>query len=136
MEDKLFWQIEDLASSLGPCFTIKLDKDLAKKLINTKVGNNLQEALTKSALDKFKINFRTPLNFYEDTAFIENFYLGENGVWLQVDTYQKKNLIKNKLEENLTYDAHNVDTTFDTYRLIGLFDLWMYYAPTLIEKGK
>jgi hypothetical protein len=136
MKNKLVWQIENLAASNGPCFSVNLDKDFAIEMFNTKLSERQHKILNDKALERFKINYSEPFQFEEGTAFVKGFYLGENGVWLHADSHNLNYLRKGNLKENIEYSTHNVDLRDQTHRLIGLFDMWVYYSDLIKDWSK
>ena len=114
-------------------FKINLDWDFAKKMIDSKVPESKQDKLNKLATQKFSMASLKPLQFYEDTVFVNMFELGMNGRWLNTDRYAIQSLLDNKNKKSLEYYTHNLDSTFDAYTLLGLFSLWADFSKALID---
>ncbi|MFH1589493.1 MAG: hypothetical protein ABIB43_02920 [archaeon] len=135
MDEKVIWQPKRLMND-GYEFGVDLDKDFAFKMINAKVGPEAQHAMYEKISEYLKkkyFNYPTPLDFYEDTAFISGFYIYGNGVWLATDRHERNSLLKNTLDYSINYYSHNVDNPGQAHALMGMVDVWVTYSEGLLS---
>ncbi|HIH10565.1 TPA: hypothetical protein HA241_00060 [Candidatus Woesearchaeota archaeon] len=113
-------------------FDIVLDDRFAEEMIKTNLSQSVQERMNGLGTDlttRLGHSWLSPFTFYESTAFVSQFSLGQNGVWLVVDNYFKKEQLEDK--KAVRYTTHNVDNSSQAYALMALVDLWVSYADTL-----
>jgi len=117
----------------GECdFGVYLDQDFAKEMIQSRVPierqTNMNELANKE-LKRLGTYWLNPYTFYEDSCFITQFYIGQNGVWLSTNHNTIDDLLSGKeCSKPIEYDSHNVDTPKQAYILMALFDKWIEYA--------
>ena len=117
----------------GVCdFGIYLDRDFAKEMIQSKVPAERQTIMNKLAneeLKKWEINWSNPYNFHEDSCFVSQIYMGQNGVGFSTDHHTIDELLNGKESPKpIEYTSHNVDVPKQAYVLMSLFDKWIEYA--------
>ncbi|MBT4604191.1 hypothetical protein HOC01_00990 [archaeon] len=116
-------------------FGIVLDRTFAKGMLETKLSPDATRTMNQMGtelLKGFGHNCPTPYIFHEDTAFVDQFYLAENGVWLARD--DSVSVLTNDTSVNtIKYSSHNVDNTSQAHSLMALVDMWVEYADTLKE---
>ena len=125
----LNWQL-----ILGPAydFSVLLDYGFAQSMIAARPPLSAQQRMNelgKQALQKRGVRWPDPYTFHENSALINQFYIGGNGVWLaasraDIDALQTR-------DNPLLYSSHNVDCSKDAFALLTLVDLWAAYADQL-----
>ena len=130
--DKLIWQPRFYAEY---DFEVYLDRDFARTMIQAKIAPERQKItneLANEELKKLGIHWSNPYDFYEDTGFIRQFYIGQNGVWLSTNHRNIDELLEGaESHELIKYDSHNVDTSRQAYVLMRIFDKWVAYADAM-----
>ena len=115
-------------------FTVHLDRDFAKEMINAHIHADRQtkmNQLGKEELKELNVNWLTPYLFHKDSCFISQVYLGE-GVWLSTKYTTIDGLLEGEeITKPVDYHSHNVRTSRDAYILMALFDKWVNYADAL-----
>jgi hypothetical protein len=69
-------------------FGIVVKRDFAEEMINCHISDEKRKWLNKlgeDAIKKLGHNNPNPYHFDEKNAFVRDFSLGENGVWLELD---------------------------------------------------
>ena len=122
----------------GRCdFGVNLNRDFAREMIEAKVSNEKQIMMNDVANGKLKELGKTWLNpyrFHENSCFLSQIYLGENGVWLATDRQNIESLlVESKLEKAIEYSSHNVDRPAQACTLMVLFGTWVEYADAFKE---
>ena len=117
----------------GSCdFEVYLDRDFAREMIQSKVSNERQKRMNQLANEELKrlgTNWSTPYIFHEDSCFILEFHIGQNGVWLSTTHQTIDDLLNGKESSKpIEYDSHNVDVSSQAYVLMRLFDKCIEYA--------
>ena len=118
-----------------PSLSISLDRDFAKKMIQLKIPTKRQirmkELASEDLKKQFGINCPNPYRFYEDSGFISQFHIDQNGVWLSIDYQTRIDLLKGKESSKaIEYDSHNVDHLHQSYALMFIFGKWIEYSDT------
>ena len=134
MSNKIIWQPFVLYQPYFD-FGILLSRDFCREMLETKLSREIQIKTNNLCLEvseRFGFNYPEPVTFYEDTAFISQFYLGNNGVWLAIDQSNKRSLLEYPDEKELIkYSSHNVDNSKQAYALMALVDWWAEYADII-----
>lgn len=117
----------------GYCdFGVYLDEDFARDLIQSKVPDERQRRMNELANEELKTMgeyWLSPYTFHEDSCFISQIYIGQNGVWLSTNYQTIDELLKGKESSKpIEYTSHNVDSPKQAYVLMRLFDKWVEYA--------
>jgi hypothetical protein len=120
----------------GSCdFGVYLDRDFARDMIRSKIPNERQGRMNELANEELKrlgTNWSNPYTFYEDSCFISQFYIGQNGVCLSTNHQTIGDLLNGReFSKPIEYNSHNVDVPKQVYVLMLLFDKWIEYADTL-----
>ncbi|MBI2110005.1 hypothetical protein HYT58_02430 [Candidatus Woesearchaeota archaeon] len=130
--DKIVWQPIALHQPSYE-FGIILDETFAKEMVKTNLSQESQRRMNDlgtEVITRFGHNWTIPYIFHENTAFVSQFSLGVNGVWLALDNwYDLLKIPENK--DPIKYSSHNVDTSSQAYSLMALVDFWVEYAETL-----
>ena len=133
--EKLIWQP---VLNQGAEFSVYLDQEFARRMIKSPASEQMRRRMNELAnedLKRFSIGWREPYLFHEGSAFISQFYIGRNGVWLSIDDNSIKQLQGDSVLTNpVEYHSHNVDMREESYVLMYLFDKWIRYADILSEK--
>ncbi len=131
--NKLIWT----PNFIGQCdFEIYLDCSFAKEMLDSKITLKRQLQMNGIANDLLKIlnvNHLNPYTFHKDSCFVEQFYTGQNGVWLSTDYQSIESLVKGDSESLIKYTSHNVDRPDQAYVLMVLVDKWVQYSDILRE---
>ena len=113
-------------------FGINLDKDFARKIIQSRISTARQtwiNELANNELKRLRTNWLDPYTFHKDSCLITQCYIGQNGVGLYIEYQIIDNLLKDKIYSKvIEYNSHNVDTPSQAYVLMNLFDKWVEYA--------
>ena len=113
-------------------FGINLDKDFARKIIQSRISTARQtwiNELANNELKRLRTNWLDPYTFHKDSCLITQCYIGQNGVGLSLEYQIIDNLLKDKIYSKvIEYNSHNVDTPSQAYVLMNLFDKWVEYA--------
>jgi len=121
--------------SEGYDFNIWLDKRFAKKMIGShspKEYLKRMNELGNEELKKFRIFYRDPYSFYNDSGMITQIYVGNNGVWLSTDNAELFRLGGNVVfDRPIEFHSHNVRHQVEAYVLLRLFDKWVQYSECL-----
>jgi|SRR3989344_4801627 len=130
--EKLIWT----PRLYGNCdFGIYLNRNFATEMIQSKVSAERQMRMNELAnkeLKRLNINWSNPYIFYENSCFISQFYIGQNGVWLSTTHQEISNVLSGReSSEPIEYNSHNVDISKQAYTLMVLFDKWIEYASVL-----
>ena len=116
-------------------FSIYLDRNFAREMIQSKCSDEIQKNMNKlanSELNKLRINWSSSYMFHENSCFIDQFSIGQNGVWLSLDRSTIDDLITEKdSSKPIEYTSHNVDDPKQVYALMKLFSKWIEYADNL-----
>ena len=116
-------------------FGIYLNRNFAKEMIKSKIPTERQTIMNKLAtqeLKRRKVNWINPYSFHEDTAFIHQIYIGQNGVWLSTNHQDISELIsETKSSKQIKYESHNVDFPEQNYILMSLFNQWVEYSDAI-----
>lgn len=116
-------------------FDIYLDRDFATDMIRSKISNEKQtrfNALANEELEKLAIYWLNPYAFHEDSCFIKEFYLGQNGVTLFTDHHTIADLVNGKESSKpIKYHSEHAETRKQAYTLMTLFDEWVKHADAL-----
>ena len=130
---RIIWQPTSLYQP-GFDFEILLDSEFSKEMIKTNLSQDAQERMNGLGTDlttRLGQRWLTPFTFNGNTAFVSQFSLGQNGVWLAVDDYF--NTSSSDDQKPIKYTSHNVDNSSQAHVLMALVDLWVSYADTLKE---
>ena len=125
------WQPRNMSNPRS--LEVTLDKEFASRMYNAKITRDARTRMNEIAaqmLKKSNIKWPEPFRFYENTGFVSQCSIGENGKWLAVNT-PADILFRNSCE--IVYYSHNIDTTRDAYTLLTIVDIWAEYADELIE---
>jgi len=88
--------------------------------------------LGSELLKKRGHNWINPYSFYESSGLVNQFYLGEGGVWLAIDgTFENSLLEVYSESEVIRYSSHNVDNSKQAQSLMALVDMWVEYSEIL-----
>jgi len=135
MIKKIVWQPRAIYQP-GYNLGIYLDRDFAKEMIKAEIPMEKQNITNKLGYEMLKEkghDWHHPYFFYGDTAFVIQFSLGENGVWLAVDGLYGESPLKVYKSDNIEYSSHNVDNLSQRNALMALVDLWVEYSDILKE---
>jgi hypothetical protein len=129
---RIIWQPFALYQP-GSDFGIYLDRDFARKMLETKLS--LEDRIRVKQLllevsESFGFSYPEPANFHEDTAFIKGFYLND-GALLTIDQASLHHLINNPKKELLRYYSEEVNSPKKAQTLMALVDWWVEYADTI-----
>ncbi len=114
-------------------FMVYLDRHFAREMIQSKIPSERQGAMNNlgnEVLKDLDTNWLNPYTFYRKSCFVNQFYLGQNGVWLAADITLNE-LVRGKSTKPIEYHSHNVDTPKQAHALLTLFDRWVQYAEIL-----
>ncbi len=117
-------------------FEVYLDWDFAREMIQSRISTERQTKMNKLGdveLKRLGVNWLSPYTFHEDSRFITQFYIGQNGVWLATDHQTIDGLLNQEEESSnvIKYTSHNVDTPKQAYVLMMLFGKWVEYVDAL-----
>lgn len=119
-------------------FGIYLDRDFALEMIQAKIPAERQTGMNKVAkglLNVLGIDWSNPYTFHQDSGFISNCHIGQNGVWLSTNHQTIEDLLSGKESSKpIEYHSHNVDAPRQAHVLMVLFGKWVDYADAL-RKG-
>jgi len=136
MNNEIIWQPTAVYQPTYE-FGILLDRKFAHEMLETTVSKEEQDSMNKLANETLKRKgekWVNPLRFYENTGLVTNFYIGNNGTWLELERCLN---IKEDLDRNpdkkdpLEYCSHNVDSSREAIALMALVDQWVTYADVL-----
>ncbi len=135
MVDRIVWQPFGLWGEKQD-FSALMDEDFAREMIRLKLPEGRQESMNELAnkeLQRMQVNWRHPYQFHEDTAFVEQIYLGQNGVWLAIESYTIRTDLLKKVGTGkpIRYLSHNVDILKQRNDLLNLMDLWVHYSDVI-----
>ncbi len=134
MLEKVIWQPEFFS---GFDFGISLDYSFAREMIISKFSPAKRDkinGLGNEELKRFKVFWKNPYLFHEDTCFLSQVYIGENGKWLSTDYRTIENLLgKEQQSEPIKFHSHNMDNYKEAYVLMKLFNQWVHYSDILIK---
>jgi len=137
--DKIVWQPTYLHTR-GYEFNILLDWEFAEKMIGITLSDDFRDRLNEYGAKVVKEkghSWLSPYQFYEDTAFVDQFSLGENGVWLAADTTSGRSPLEVFKKPNpIKFSSHNVDHSSHGYTLKALVDMWIYYSDVFKDFQK
>jgi hypothetical protein len=118
-------------------FTVDVDRDFAKGMIDAKIAQEGQRNMNRVAnqiMEVMGLKWLDPYHFHGESALVDQFYLGQNGVWLATERYQIDSLLNGeKADQPIHYSSHNVDSPSQAYHLMRLVSLWVEYAEMLRE---
>jgi len=116
-------------------FKVYLDSGFAKEVMQSKIPNEMQKGMNELGNEELKrlgVNWLNPYEFYEDSCFVTQFNIGQNGVWLAVNHQTIDSLLEGSGSSKIIeYDSHNVDYSRDAYVLLVLFGKWVEYTDVL-----
>lgn len=125
--NRLVWQPNTLYGK-GCDFKVKLSTLFAKEALELKLTDDEQNKINNAVREDFfyvQRSVNEPFIFYENTAFINQFNLQSNGVWLALYNHGGGDPIKANNDGILIYDSHNCDfSSDDAYKLFALMDYW------------
>lgn len=135
MIDKIVWQPYGLWGHSYD-FGVLMDEDFAREMIRLELPEGRQtrtNELGNDELQRREINWKNPYQFHENTAFVEGFYLGMNGVWLAIESYTtREDLLKDEGKGSpIKYFSHNVDTLKQRNALLNLMDMWVHFSDVM-----
>ena len=135
MMDGIVWQPFGLWGR-NQDFGVLMDECFAREMISLKIPEERQGRMNEMANEELRrrgVNWKNPYQFHKDTAFIEQIYLGQNGVWLAIESYTTRaDLLKDKeIGKHIIYYSHNVDTSKQRNDLLNLMDLWVHYSDAI-----
>ncbi len=113
-------------------FSVSLDRDFAREMIQAQIPPNRQEAMNNlgdEVLRGLETHWSNPYTFHKESCFINQIYLGQNGVWLATDTTLDE--VLERSSKPIEYHSHNVDNSKQAYTLMTLFGKWIEYADIL-----
>lgn len=120
----------------GYDFGIRLDNNFARKMSCARIEKEKQARMSQIAFETermFGFDWSTPLTFYEDTALVREFNLGNNGIWLSANSGDVDKIVDWTHRKPLVYNSHNVDRSNQACALMALFDRWIFYSESLIS---
>ncbi len=115
-------------------FAVFLDRGFAREMIQAKIPQNRQEAMNtvgNEVLRGLETHWQNPYSFHNNSCFVTQVYLGQNGVWLAADITLDELLKIEKPSRPIEYHSHNVDNFKQAYTLMALFGKWIEYADIL-----
>lgn len=127
--DRVVWQPKPTGSME---FRIFLDEDFANEVRENEISESygglkgyresIQEA-GERILENRGQNYYNPFNFEEDSALITGIQVGNNGT----------NISMSRDRNGITYDTHNVDTSYERILLEDLFGKWAELTAHCLE---
>ena len=136
IEEKVIWQIYDFEKN-GHNFKIRLDRDFAVEMLNTKISRDLkkeikerghQEIVNRGYIGKPKFVF------YKNTAFVLQFSLGNNGRRLYIPQRNKRNPLEVYPEGDIKYSSRGMGSASNSYSIFRLIDLWVQNKDMIKEQ--
>lgn len=119
-------------------FGIYLDRKFALEMINSIIPGERQKSMNELATEELKrlgVKWPNPYTFCNNSCFITQFYIGDNGVWLSTNHTNISDLLSGRESSELVeYHSHNVDTPYQTYILMLLFNKWIDFSDALRDK--
>lgn len=117
---------------------VYLDYDFAKEMISAKaiagVHTNLNR-LGSEEMKRWDLHYPEIYTFYKDSCLVNHFYIGQNGIWLDVDTLELRRLEEgDQSKKPIKYESHNLDSALNSHIMLSIFDKWIEYSDIL--KGK
>lgn len=136
--NKIIWQPNGLYEKLHNEFSISVDKNFAREMLETKISREVGQKLNRLGSELMGVNGLDTFQFFEDTALVNQFYLGENGLWLALDI--REDLIKDKLTSDcnkpLTYYSHNSNNISQAFDLLKVVDFYVQYSEIIKQSIK
>jgi hypothetical protein len=133
--NKIIWQPNGLYQKGHDEFSLFLDRHFAKEMLETKISQQTKQKLNQLGSKLMNISGLETFQFFKDTAFVNQFYLGENGLWLALDV--RSDLIKQELNSNnekpLKYYSHNCNNITHAHDLMKLVDFYTQYSEIIKE---
>ena len=137
--DRIVWQpfgIYQERHDFGVYFDRRFIKEMMKARPDSKILKNMNDRGTE-LLRRIGHTWSNPYQFYQDSALVTQFDLGENGTWLVVsETYGRSPLEVYPEPKLIPYYSHNVDTPRQVESLLALVDMWTEYSEILTGKDK
>jgi len=130
LNEKIVWQPTSIYQPTYE-FGILLDRKFAREMLEVTLSEKYRNRLNEMAnetLQRKGEKWVDPLRFYENTALVTNFYIGNNGTWLELENplNVKENISQSN--EPLVYTSHNVDSSREAIALMALVDQWVTYS--------
>ncbi|MDO8511609.1 MAG: hypothetical protein Q7S55_05605 [Nanoarchaeota archaeon] len=128
--DRIIWQ-PHFGSRYD--FSVKLDRVFAEEMIDACIPLERQTRMNQLAneqLKRLQWDWLNPYTFHQESCFVSQFYLGNNGVWLSAEGIDGL-VLHEKSGKPIEYHSHNIDTPNQAYILMALFDRWVEYADIL-----
>jgi hypothetical protein len=122
---KVLWQPTQFVKSE---FIILLDKAFAEEMMRRKISSETQRNMNKVGkmeLEEAGIHWLEPYLFYEDTAFVQQVYMGQNGKWLSASIEEMKHAPN---DQAVKYYTHNIDSSREAIALMRTFNKWIEYS--------
>ena len=126
MKHTLWKQVNVPASTND--FGIELNIGFARRMLNKKINDKFSNKLNemaRSILATKNCDYHKPLDFFQNTKFVNEFYLGKKGIWLSTGTSDPRMQTNEKV---MRYFSHNVGSKEDAQLLTRLVDLWTTYS--------
>ncbi len=124
---KIIWQPSEFSADSYD-FVVSLDGDFARDIIQIKISDEKQKRVNELGNEELKkagINWLNPYTLYEQSGFVSQIYLGNNGVWLATSHNNIESLLKKSNSRDIEYHSHNVDTPKEAHVLMLLFNKWI-----------
>jgi hypothetical protein len=117
-------------------FAVSLDRDFAREMMKAQIPAERQKKMNEIGnkdLKELGINWLNPYTFYANSCFVNQIYIGRNGVWLSTkcNSDNIERLLKKGETKPIEYHSHNVDTSQEAYVLMNLFDKWVNLSDAL-----
>lgn len=130
----VLWQPESLYQP-GADFKIIVDREFVREMLNTplsKKGQSAMNDLGYALIKRRGCHWLAPYTFDSDNAFVRQFSLGENGVWLALDGCSGGNPLEHfSTPDPIKYSSHNIEGLNQAHLLMSLVDLWVEYRDTM-----
>ena len=119
-------------------FGVLLDRNFAESMVQSQISKERQKRMNELANNDLKsmgIGWLNPYSFHGSSCFVDQVYIGRNGVWLSTNHREIELLLRGEESPKpVQYNSHNVDTSHEAYVLMALFDKWVYFSERLREE--
>lgn len=132
--DKAVWQPKFTASKE---FQVMLNEDFIHEVRDAEIPEDYGglegyretiQSLGEDILEEEGQMHSRPYNFENNSALITGVHIGNNGTWLSKSRNSPS-------REAVTYDSHNVDTSYEQMVLQKLFGEWTEKTAYILEQS-
>ncbi len=120
-------------------FRILVCSDFVKSTLESKLSDEERRTINTAAertIERLGFSQSDPIDFYKDSAFVLQFNLGENGLWMATDR-PVENLVRDLYDlitKPIPFYSHNCNGSSGAHALMQLMSVWVEYTKICLDK--